>query len=150
MAPKFSLQTVLDVRHSRVEALEIALGELLMAQREGETMLASLEDQRTNLFHRMQEQQNGDLDLVALDLTRANVIQNQEKITQVVEALRILAERREAKRKEVVTARQEEETLSILKRKEVERFNLEEAERESRAQDDIYIAQAFRQSRQEA
>ena len=34
MPPKFSLQTVLDVRHSRVEALEIELGKLFARLRE--------------------------------------------------------------------------------------------------------------------
>ncbi len=33
MPPKFSLQTVLDVRHSKVEALEIELGQLMQEKR---------------------------------------------------------------------------------------------------------------------
>jgi flagellar export protein FliJ len=149
MSPKFSLQTVLDVRHSRVEALEIELSELNMAKREGELMLEQLKQQRSDLFVRLQQEQNGNLDLVKIDLVRANIVQNHEKIGQVLEALKILVVRIEAKRLEVVVAKQAEETLVTLKRKEVERFAQEQTERESREQDDIYISKAYRQSRQE-
>ena len=34
MGPVFSLQNVLEIRHSQVEALEIELGKLLIAQQE--------------------------------------------------------------------------------------------------------------------
>jgi flagellar export protein FliJ len=147
MPPKFSLQAVLDVRHSRVEALEIELSELLMAQREGEAMLVSLKELQGNIFRLLQEQQSGEIDLFAVAHLRADLVLNQEKIAQVLEALKVLAGRIDAKRQEIVLARQAEETLGTLKRKEIERFNSEQAVRESRAQDDIYIAQAFRQGR---
>jgi flagellar export protein FliJ len=147
MPPKFSLQAVLDVRHSRVEALEIELSELLMAQREGEAMLASLKEAQANLFQLLLEQQSGDIDLFAVAHLRADLVQTQEKIAQVLEALKVLAGRIDAKRQEMVIAKQAEETLGTLKRKEIDRFNSEQAVRESRAQDDIYIAKAFRQSR---
>jgi flagellar export protein FliJ len=149
MAPKFSLQTVLDVRHSRVEALEIELSELNMARREGEVMLSQLNEQQAALFAQLHVEQSGNLDLVKIDLLRSNVVQNHEKINQVKEALAMLAEKIETKRLEVVAARQAEETLAILKRKEIDQFNLDQATRDSREQDDIYISKAYRQNREE-
>jgi flagellar biosynthesis chaperone FliJ len=49
------------------------------------------------------------------------------------------------KRNELVAAKQDEEVLEILKRKGIESYNAEVTLQESRTQDDIYIAQAFRQ-----
>jgi flagellar biosynthesis chaperone FliJ len=49
------------------------------------------------------------------------------------------------KRKELIAARQDEETLQILKRKRIEIYNQEQAMIEARQQDEIYIAQAYRQ-----
>jgi flagellar biosynthesis chaperone FliJ len=49
-----------------------------------------------------------------------------------------------------VAAKQSEETLEILKRKRYEVYLAEQLQIESRAQDDIYIAQAFRNQQQGA
>jgi flagellar biosynthesis chaperone FliJ len=54
----------------------------------------------------------------------------------------------EDKQAELIAARQSEETLEILKRKRYEVYQAEQLQIESRAQDDIYIAQAFRNQRQ--
>jgi flagellar biosynthesis chaperone FliJ len=56
----------------------------------------------------------------------------------------------EDKRAELVAAKQSEETLEILKRKRHEVYLAEQLQIESRAQDDIYIAQAFRNQQQGA
>ena len=60
--------------------------------------------------------------------------------------LEILAEQ---KRLDVVEARKSEESLNILKNKEIDRFNEEEKDKERHFQDDIYISQGFRQRRSE-
>jgi flagellar biosynthesis chaperone FliJ len=57
-----------------------------------------------------------------------------------------LARQVQAKQQELVAARQEEEVLVILKDKEVERYQAEQAQQENRLQDDIYIAQAHRRA----
>ncbi|HVP21250.1 MAG TPA: flagellar FliJ family protein [Anaerolineaceae bacterium] len=144
MPPKFSLQTVLDVRHTRVEALEIELGELLTAQQEGLIMLASFESSLHEVFARLHQAQNGELDLFAINHLRANVRDLQARIAQVEEALRILEEKIEDKRSELVSAKQSEETLQTLKRKEIDRYKTELALYENKQQDDVYISQAFR------
>ena len=44
MSPKFSLQNVLDLRHGKVELLEIELGKLLSVHRETQTLFSSLQE----------------------------------------------------------------------------------------------------------
>lgn len=144
MAPKFSLQTVLDVRHSRVEALEIELGELLAARQEGLAMLSGLVANLNGVYANLRTAQNGVLDLFAIDHLHANIKEIQTRIAQVEEALRILDQQIQAKRAELVAAKQSEETLKTLKTKEIDRYKLELALYESKQQDDVYISHAFR------
>lgn len=148
MPPKFALQTVLDVRHSRVESLEIQLGQLLQAQREGMDTLALLETNMQKLFDQLHEKASGDIDLFAVRQLQENVHVTQEQIKRVQEALDLLAQKIDAKRQELVIARQEEEVIKSLKEKELERYLIELAQRENREQDDIYIARAFRQTKE--
>ncbi len=149
MPPKFSLQTVLDVRHTRVEKLEGELAELVHAQTEGKMLLISLAELQDDQFVQLQELQSGNIDLFRVARLRENIEQTKEKIVQVQEALIIIAEKMEAKRKELVTARQDEEVLDTLRRKEVEEWTQEQDRQERNTQDDIYIARAYRQRPQE-
>ena len=144
MPPKFSLQTVLDVRHNRVETLEIELGGLLSAQQEGKDMLTALQTNRMAYLSNLQEAQSGELDLFKIDHLRANIKEIQNRITQVEEALVILEGRIAEKQQELVTAKQAEETLKTIKMKEIERFKFEMARSENKQQDDVYISQAYR------
>jgi hypothetical protein len=48
----------------------------------------------------------------------------------------------------LVKAKQDEETLEILKKKRHEIYMAEQIQIEARAQDDIYIARAFRNQQQ--
>jgi flagellar export protein FliJ len=144
MPPKFSLQTVLDVRHTRVETLEIELGGLLSAQKEGKEMLAALQTNLSEIFTSLQEAQSGELDLFKIEHLRANIKETQIRIAQVEEALTILEGRIVDKQKELVVARQAEETLKTIKTKENERFKFEMTRAENKQQDDVYISQAYR------
>ncbi len=144
MPPIFNLQSVLDVRHGRVEAIEIDLSKLLSLQQEVQTILDNLLTQQTELFEQLLEAQSGELDLFKITVLRADVLQNDEQVKRVREELVRVKSMVEAKRLELIEAKQEEETLQILKRKRIELFNAEQAEKEARTQDDIYIAQAFR------
>jgi flagellar export protein FliJ len=144
MPPTFNLQSVLDVRHGRVEALEIDLSKLLSLQQEVQTILDNLLVQQTELFEQLLEAQSGELDLFKITVLRADVLQNDDQVKRVKDELVRVKSMVEAKRMELVEAKQEEETLQILKRKRIEIFNAEQAEKDARTQDDIYIAQAFR------
>lgn len=150
MVPRFNLQSVLDVRHSRVEACELELSQRLMEQMKIENALEHLCERRVRLMREIAEMQMGDLDLAVLGLLRAELedTHRQKKILeQRLEQARAAVE---SKRIELVKARQDEETLQILKRKHVEHYTRMEAEKEARAQDDIYIAHAYRQRLSEA
>jgi flagellar biosynthesis chaperone FliJ len=85
----------------------------------------------------------GDIDLFMINHLRSNVNDLSEQLKSVQVELAELQVRIEAKRKEVVAARQAEETLGILKNKEIERFNAEQVTIEKRLQDDIYIAKGY-------
>lgn len=144
MAPKFSLQNVLDIRHGKVELLEIELAKLLIAQQETETRLLSLKEFQSNLLDQLSNAQSGEIDLFKINLLRLNILHVNTYIESVVLELTKLNQEIKTKRSELVKAKQSEETLEILKRKNHEVYLAEQVQIESRAQDDIYIAQAFR------
>lgn len=149
MALKFSLQNVLDIRHGKVELLEIELGKLLTAQQQTQVLLRSLQEFQVNLLDQLSVAQTGEIDLFKIGLLRLNILDAAKRI----EIVTLELERREweikNKRNELIEARQAEETLEILKRKRYETYMAEQLQIESREQDDIYIAQAYRNQRKE-
>ena len=144
MAPKFSLQNVLDVRHRKVEMFEIELGKLIAAQQQMEQQLATLREVHLNLLEQLDAAQSDDVDLLKSSWIRLNIVQVNAYIENTVLQLLTLNKQVEEKRSELVKAKQSEETLEILKRKRYEIFLAEQVQVEARMQDDIYIAQAFR------
>lgn len=146
MSPKFSLQPVLDFRHNRVEALEIELSQVLAEQKVAAGRLETLQAYQLRLFEDLHRQQEGDLDMFVVNSLRSNLKIVQDSLRRQQTVLHELEQQVAAKRQEVVGAKQSEETLITLKNKEVERFLNEQASRDNRVQDDIYIAQAFRRA----
>lgn len=149
MPPKFSLQSVLDFRHSRVDALELEFSKLLTAQQEKTALLESLRNLHTNLCTQLQEKQVGDVDLFMVRHLHTNLNQVQEGIGLVTTDLHELERQVEAKRQELVSARQAEETLGTLKNHEIERYQLEQNRQENVMQDDLYISRIYRLRHQE-
>ena len=149
MAPKFNLQNILDIRHSRVEALEIELARLLSIQLKLESQLLLLRENQMGLMVQLTRMQQGELDLVAVNLVRYNILQGDDRIRTAKRELAAHQRLVEEKRRELVGAKQSEETLRILKQKGIEAFNAEMQLKEASAQDDIYIARAYHQRRAE-
>ena len=144
MTPKFSLQNVLDIRHGKVELLEIELGKLLAIHQETQNLLASLHEYQANLLDQLGATQSGEIDLIEMNLLRLNILQISQHIDMLKLELKKQASELELKRSELVQAKQSEETLETLKRQRYEIYLAEQVQIESRAQDDIYIARAFR------
>jgi len=144
MKPNFSLQNVLDVRHSKVEALEIVLGKLLQNQSAIENKLAMLGNLKTILMGKMEATLEGEIDLFTVDHLRMDVREVSTLMAQAEEELKKQVQMVEEKRRELITARQAEEVLGILKSKMIETYNSEQAQIEARNQDDLYIARGFR------
>ena len=150
VSPKFSLQNVLDIRHEKVELIEIELGKLVAIFQETQKLMSSLEEYQYSLLDKISEAQTGDIDLVELNLLRLNVLQVNKHIEMLTIQLKKQEMDIEEKRAQLVQAKQSEETLEILKRKRHETFVAEQAQIEAQAQDDIYIARAFRNHQQGA
>ena len=149
MAPKFSLQTVLDVRHSKVESLEIELGILHQEKHQKEAFCEALVNAQDMLYIKLHELMHGDVDLFMMNHLRNNITDLAHQIDLTHDSIQQLEVLAEQKRLEVVEARKSEESLNILKNKEIDRFNEEEKDKERHFQDDIYISQGFRQRRSE-
>lgn len=147
MSPKFSLQPVLDYRETRVEILEIELGRLVQSQQRGKTFLEALQSSRNRLLEEMGKQQVGDVDLFMLSRLRSNLQMVNQRIAEQEARLAELAQQIAEKQEEIVVAKQDAEALVKLKEHEIERYRKEEARRENRLQDDIYISRAFRQTK---
>jgi len=145
MAPKFALQNVLDVHHSRVEALEVQLGKLVSMKTNTENLLENLRTEKQTLMQNLENAQVGEIDLFNISVLRSNILRGDKRIATVLTELARIEEAISKKQQELINARQEEEVLEILKRKGIETYNAEIAYQEARTQDDIYIAQAFRQ-----
>lgn len=148
MGPKFSLQNVLDVRHGKVELLEVELGKLMLAQQEVELQLSILHGFHENLLDELAIVQSDDIDLTKSGLLRLNLSQVNGYIKRLTVELLKRKKDVEEKRADLVKARQAEETLEILKRKRHDVYLAEQVQIEARMQDDIYIAQAFRNQQQ--
>ena len=144
MNPKFSLQNVLDLRHGKVELLEIELGKLMAIHQETQNLHTSLVQYQESLLNELSVTQTGEIDLVKLNLLRLNVLQTNKHIEIVNLELKKQSLAIENKRSQLVQAKQSEETLEILKRKRHEVYLAEQVQIEAQAQDDIYIARAFR------
>ena len=83
MAPKFSLQNVLDVRHGKVELLEIEFSKLLSAKHEMEIKLSSLQEFQRNLLDQLKDAQRSKIDLSKIRLLRLNIVQVNTHIENV-------------------------------------------------------------------
>ncbi|MEN6393660.1 MAG: flagellar export protein FliJ [Anaerolineaceae bacterium] len=145
MPPKFSLQPVLDYRHNRVEVLEVELGRLLQTQKLGQTILEALQDSRGRIINQLKDRQQGEIDLFLISRLRSSLNNVNERIIQQEAYLVELDYQVQEKRNEVISAKQDDEALQTLKDREIERYQAEQAQKENRLQDDIYISRAFRQ-----
>ncbi len=150
MYPRFSLQAVLDYRTSLVEALEIEHGRLLAALQRARQVLETLRETRRSLVEQLRNAQLGLLDLVHIDQLRVNIELIDADIEKQEYEVARLEKEVEAKRLELVQARQDEEVLVILKDKAKEQFEAEMKLREGRQQDDIYISSHYQKLLKEA
>jgi flagellar export protein FliJ len=149
MPPKFSLQTVLDVRHSKVEILEVELGRLNQEKHQKIALCEALANALDTLYEKLHEQMCGDMDLFLISHLRNNCNNLAMQIQHVQQSIVLLEQAIEQKRFEVVEAKKSEESLNILKNKETDRYLEEERDKERRFQDDIYISQGFRHHQSE-
>jgi flagellar export protein FliJ len=147
MPPEFSLQTVLDYRATIVESLEIELGQLINQKKELEKAFRMAELREFDLWEQLTKEQVGYMNLSYIDQIRIQLERLEKEKDQLKDTLRELNERIDRKREEVVLARQEEETLEIVKEKEIEAYWERVKKQDQKTQDDIYIAQAY-QARQ--
>jgi flagellar export protein FliJ len=149
MPPKFSLQNVLDVRHSRVEGLEIEMGKLLALKLKTENLLHAIQQSRQEMMEKLSRAQTGELDLFEISMLHANIQSIEERIKAVEKQIKEIENSIQQKQQELLAAKQDEEVLQILRRKRNELFEMEQNMKDARVLDDIYIAQAFRQRQQE-
>jgi len=147
MPPKFTLQPVLDYRHRRVEALEIELSRILRDKKRAEEKLQSLFTRQYEILEEIRIVQNGDLDMQRIRQLYNGLKSLQRMIDDQKLVLADIMIKVEEKRQQIVKARQDEETLEILKEKEEQRVLLEENRKENALRDDIYIAQAYHKAR---
>lgn len=146
MPPKFSLQSVLDYHHSRVEVLEVELGRLTHSRHDIMDMLMSLMKDQERMLEELKELQNGDLDLQTIALIRYNIHRLQENIEKQQQALKLLEQAIEIKQMEVVQARQDEAIFDKLKEKELQRYQNHFIEQEKILMDDIYVSKGHKKS----
>ncbi len=150
MPPIFPLQNVLDVRHSKVEAIEIQLGRTqkqLLTLEERKVMLLSMKDRNLKeMYLRMQ----GEINIFQLDILRSNISAIDTRTKQIQRDIEETQKKISQIQKNLVAAKQEEETLEILKEKQIERFKEEVKRIENKQQDDVYISLAYKNRQQEA
>lgn len=131
------------------KSLEIDLGRLQQERTQKENFLQTLFIAQDNLYETLHERMTGELDLIEINMLRANINQIGARIEATNRAILQMEHAIGLKRSELIEAKKEEESLKVLKDKEIERFQAEENEKEKRFMDDIYISQGFRQRRNE-
>ncbi len=142
MPPKFSLQNVLDYRHSKVEKLEVVFGRLQNQLQIAKDHLVSMETEKQHLMQELGSYQNGDLNLQKILQARTFLKRIQKGMDrQKAEIARLSIEAEDA-RTALVQAKQDEVALEKLSEKELQVYTDRANIREKQQQDDIYISQA--------
>lgn len=142
MPPKFSLQNVLDYRHSKVEKLEVILGQLQQQLQAARERLESMQVEKQRLLVELGSYQNGDLNMQKILQARTFLKRLQRGMDrQKVEVERLSIEAENA-RLTLVQAKQDEVALEKLSEKEQRVYTDKANMREKQQQDDIYISQA--------
>ena len=146
MPPRFSLQSILDYHHNRVEILEVEMGTLVHTRNEIMDMLMFLMKEQERMLEELRDLQKGELDMQTISLIRYNIHRLQENIEKQQQALKMLEQAIDAKQLEIVQARQDEAVFEKLKEKELLRFQVRMEQQEKLLMDDIYISKARRQA----
>ena len=146
MPPRFSLQSILDYHHNRVEILEVEMGTLVHTRNEIMDMLMFLMKEQERMLEDLRDLQKGELDMQTISLIRYNIHRLQENIEKQQQALKMLEQAIDAKQLEIVQARQDEAVFEKLKEKELLRFQVRMEQQEKLLMDDIYISKARRQA----
>lgn len=149
MAPKFNLQNILDVRHQKVELLEVELSNRIIEKLDAQNLLISIQNEQKSLMDQITRAMSNNINLFTLSFLRMNCQAVTDQIPLAINNLENAKKNVEDKRTELVKAKQDEETLNILKQKGVDRWNANQLRVEMGMQDDIYISRAFHQEGQE-
>jgi flagellar FliJ protein len=140
MAPKFALQSILDYHHSRVEQHEIELGNLNNQKSKLEEIINLLLFKKDEFLDELKHLQTGELDLQAIHQVKSNIEVVEDTIEKRMQDLYQIEILIEEKRKELLSAKQDEAVMDKLKEKEIEKYDLKIQEYEKRQQDDIYTS----------
>jgi flagellar export protein FliJ len=146
--PKFSLQSVLDYRHSRVEVLEVELGRLNQLRLEKLDAIAQNIANQERAYHQMGVYQSGDIDLLAVQQTQRYLSSLFVQLKKLESELAKLEERIESKRLEVVQAKKDEAVLENLREREIMVFKEKLFMQEKQQQDDIYTSKEHFKTRE--
>lgn len=148
MPPAFNFQNVLDIRHSKVEAIEIQLSKFEKVLLSLENRKSTLLDMKNGHLTEMEKRMQGEIDVMQLEILRSNVKTIDDCTKRVEVEINDTRKKISQTRKDLVEARQDEETLEILKEKELERFKAQMKRIENNQQDDVYISLAFKNHRE--
>lgn len=142
MPPKFSLQNVLDYRHSKVEKLEVQFGRLQNQLLKAQEQLEIMEREQQQLLGELGSYQNGDLNLQKILQARTFLKRLQKGMDRQKSEIAQLKIELENSRVALVQAKQDEAALQKLSQKEMQIYIERDNSREKQQQDDIYISQA--------
>lgn len=142
MPPKFSLQGILDYRHSLVEVLEVDLSKAMQIHQRAIEVLESLLAEQQRLFQEMAANQKGELDLKAISHNRQMVKKIQGLIAQQRDEIERLAGEVEKARRALIQGKQDEQVMVTLSEKELLKFTEKQYLQEKQQQDDVYISKA--------
>lgn len=144
MPPKFALQPVLNYRHSMVESLEIKLTRLIRMSAKVEIYIEQLIEAQLAVMESLRiHMLNGEFNLPMILQNQQAVHDFDEMILTQSDELEELSKQIESARDSIVMAKQDEDALVKLKEKGMERFQSEQALREDRMRDDLYISMAY-------
>ena len=149
MPPRFSLQSILDYHHNRVEILEVELGTMLHNRHGIMDLLMNLMKDQESSIENLKELQSGELDLHSIGLIRSNIRHLQDNIEKQQKSLKALEQAIEKKHLEVVQAKQDEAIYDKLKEKEFMRFQDKLNEQEKILMDDINTSKARKKAKDE-
>jgi flagellar export protein FliJ len=142
MPPRFSLQNVLDYRHSKVEQLEVILSRIQNHLHAARDRMTRLESEKQKQMQELGAHQSGNLDLQTILQARTYLKRLQRSMERQQTEINRLTIEAENARIALIDSKQDEAALEKLSEKELQVFTDKVNLREKQQQDDIYISQA--------
>ncbi|HMQ52397.1 MAG TPA: flagellar export protein FliJ [Anaerolineae bacterium] len=141
----FRLQSVLDLKSSMVDNLEIEFASLKTSHNQEVARLDQLEQDKDRQLDQLARQQQGQIDCQSIQLHHQFLSGLDRQLNQQAERVETARQQMEGKRQELVDTMQDQKSLEKLRDRHQDQVRRDQQRRETRTTDDLVIAKYGRE-----